>query len=625
MEMGKTRVEGREGPPNGTITQKRFHLSLSNKKLSKLLPMLPIEPGLVSSLDCSRNEFKHIDCLARLENCDEITASHNKLVNFSSFAPIHRSLKVLDVSHNEISDTTHLCALQHLTVLVASYNAINGLPVMSRMANLVHLNLASNRISSIVTLRGLCKLPKLECLILTENKIASLRNAEKHLPPRLKHFDLSGNAIADLTEAFHLSSLKELEHLIWRDNPCAPKDRKFDYRAFLLCCCSQALQIVDEKELTELEILKGELLLTKGKLRRCQNHESICNYLTEECPLNVPDAETCKTTDFEKRVKKVIAKRREYLNSNIQKTQSTSHSLPPSPFAQWTERDPNRTSVSEAAVVQKENRPPGTLSGASSEDSILSSTTVILSTSHDASSSLIPEIRSDDVSVRRSSSTPIIDRTPKTGKDNTGGRALGLAKKEDAKAAGGQGTAPLETLWGHTRKITSPLVLLLEERLQACEKRCGEIEAVVTELSKHNQQLSQTNEALTRIIEELSERMLKLDADAAQGWKKLIHFAVPVPVDLKYERRSPTEVLLKWRHCSVIQPTGHGFTVNNDFIGKSHASTDQTLISDLLPDKEATIKVHCYVEDVEGEQSLPLYIPPYAASGKQIEKKPEKS
>ncbi|VDD85223.1 unnamed protein product [Enterobius vermicularis] len=144
------------------------------------------------------------------------------------------------------------------------------------------------------------------------------------------------------------------------------------------------------------------------------------------------------------------------------------------------------------------------------------------------------------------------------------------------------------------------------------------MEAVVVELGRHNRQLSETNEELTQIIDQLSKKVLNFDSDVSGGWKKLIHFAIPVPADLKYERQSPTEVLLKWSHCSVVQPTGYGFTVNGDFIGKSHTSCNQTLISDLLPDKEATIRIHCYVDDIEGEPSLPLYIPPCSGSSVRV-------
>ena len=161
---------------------------------------------------------------------------------------------------------------------------------------------------------------------------------------------------------------------------------------------------------------------------------------------------------------------------------------------------------------------------------------------------------------------------------------------------------------------SSTFISGLKGRLEACERRCKEIESIVIELSRHNQQLSETNMELTNIVESLNERIHAFDMDSIGRWKKLIHFAVPVPVDLKYERQSPTEILLKWDHRSVIQPTSHGFTVNEDFIGKSRGFGNQTLIGDLLPDKEATIKVHCYVDDIEGERSLPIYIPPYAGN-----------
>ena len=72
--------------------------------------------------------------------------------------------------------------------------------MIARLANLVYLNLASNKIASLASLRGLSKLQKLETLILHGNKLAALRNAGKYLAPNLKTLDLGGNLIAELTE-----------------------------------------------------------------------------------------------------------------------------------------------------------------------------------------------------------------------------------------------------------------------------------------------------------------------------------------------------------------------------------------------------------------------------------------
>lgn len=72
-------------------------------------------------------------------------------------------------------------------------------------------------------------------------------------------------------------------------------------------------------------------------------------------------------SDFVQKVQatelQVLTKRREYLNfvnQNAHLEPSSFCSLPPSPYAQWAENDPNHTSVSEncaseKAVAEKEN------------------------------------------------------------------------------------------------------------------------------------------------------------------------------------------------------------------------------------------------------------------------------
>uniref|UniRef100_A0A0N5ABL4 BZIP domain-containing protein n=1 Tax=Syphacia muris TaxID=451379 RepID=A0A0N5ABL4_9BILA len=589
-----------------TPSSKKFHLSLTKKSLTKLLPSIPADPKLVSSLDCSRNDFKHIDCLGRLENCEEVNASYNKLVNLTSFTPMHHTLKVLDVSHNEIVDTANLSTLEHLEILDASYNIISGLPVMSKMANLVSIVLKCNRVANLASLRGISKLQKLRRLDLSKNKITNLHNADRYLPVKLKCLDLSGNGIADLTEAYQLIHLKELDEILWCGNPCVPNDRKFDYRPFLLCCL-QNLKCVDSIDLSEYEILRGELLLTRGKWRRYQTHDSLCEYLAEECSRESCACDSGNITEFEKQVKRVIAKRREYLSLSNKKADNLEYhkcdSLPPSPFTQWTEQDPNRTSVSEIVSCtresgQKENRPPEQTCG-SSDESVVSSTTVVLSTSHDISSSMLQVFYCygflDDYIFFDYQKFVILASEEV--------HPLRVPKKCSGKTAVSPFRLTNSSSRIPRRSISKESV---EKRLEACESRCKRLEDAIVELSKQNEQLSETNEQLVHIIEGVNEKIMKHDVFFG-GWKKLIHLAIPVPVDLKYERKSPTEVLLKWSHC-------HGFTVNEDFVGKAHAVGNQTLIGGLLPDREATIKVHCYVDDIEGERSLPVYIPPYCGN-----------
>lgn len=59
-------------------------------------------------------------------------------------------------------------------------------------------------------------------------------------------------------QAQHLLCLKNIRSVVFAENPCVCLEgRTFCYRPYLYCCCLEQLQIVDGKELSETEIIKG--------------------------------------------------------------------------------------------------------------------------------------------------------------------------------------------------------------------------------------------------------------------------------------------------------------------------------------------------------------------------------
>lgn len=119
------------------------------------------------------------------------------LVDFSS-------LRILDLSYNEISKLEGLDCLTSLTELRLSGNQVRKLEGLDHLSSLTELYLSSNQICK---LEGLEHLVSLKELYLSGNQICRLEGLE-HLIS-LTGFNLSGNQISKLEGLEHLSSLTE--------------------------------------------------------------------------------------------------------------------------------------------------------------------------------------------------------------------------------------------------------------------------------------------------------------------------------------------------------------------------------------------------------------------------------
>ncbi|VDO21360.1 unnamed protein product, partial [Brugia timori] len=419
-------------------------IDLSNKHLEKL-PNLRQSYPKVEVINLSHNQFKFINNLSKFSACREaevfpisftsllymINVSFNALERFSSFLPLADALKRLDISHNALSNCDNLAALTQLVWLDAAYNHIQVLPLLDRLAHLTYLNVSSNRLS---VLPNLSKLPVLKILILNDNGISTLDDLHRTMPQYLQDLDIGANVITDLREAQHLSCLKNIRSLVFAGNPCVRLEgRTFCYRPYLYCCCLEQLQIVDGKELSETEIIKGEELHTHAKIRRMETHAQLCAYLEKECP------EDCHHTfsPDDNRLMKILKKRREHasrLKDDMTSEESTVTAI--SPYREWLSKSvssiPSRLEYNSYTTQQKENCVPlvdlNNLSSLSaristpptSANSNASSSTVTLSAPSVSSSTPVRSriqrrLQSKPVQVRKISFTT--NNTPK--KSNT--------------------------------------------------------------------------------------------------------------------------------------------------------------------------------------------------------------
>ena len=107
--------------------------------------------------------------------------------------------------------------LENLELLSLSHNSVSSLKTFTNLTSLVELNLNFNNICS---LQGL-KLPLLEKLFLSNNKIVTIQKLSRAMP-RLKELCLYKNCINDLESVVaDLKPLGKLEKLDLDGNPCS--------------------------------------------------------------------------------------------------------------------------------------------------------------------------------------------------------------------------------------------------------------------------------------------------------------------------------------------------------------------------------------------------------------------
>ncbi|KAL3997987.1 Leucine Rich repeats (2 copies) family protein [Acanthocheilonema viteae] len=331
-------------------------VDLSNKQLEKLPNSRQNYPK-VERINLSHNQFKFINNLSKFTACYEMNVSFNMLERFSSFLPLANTLKHLDISHNSLSNCDNLVALIELLWLDAAYNHIQALPLLDRLTHLTYLNISNNRLS---VLPNLSKLAVLKTLNLNDNEISTLDELHRTMPQYLQDLDIGANVITDLREAQYLLCLKNIRSIVFAGNPCVRlKDRTFCYRPYLYCCCLEQLQIVDGKELSETEIIKGEELHTHAKIRRMETHAQLCAYLEKECP---EDCHHSFSSD-DSRLMKILKKRREYTSrfkDDTTSEESTATTL--SPYREWLSKSASSLSnpfeYNSCTTEQKENYAP---------------------------------------------------------------------------------------------------------------------------------------------------------------------------------------------------------------------------------------------------------------------------
>ncbi|CAG9533352.1 unnamed protein product [Cercopithifilaria johnstoni] len=629
-------------------------VDLSNKQLEKL-PNLRQNYPKVKVINLSHNQFKFINNLSKFSACYEMNVSFNVLERFSSFLPLADALKHLDISHNSLSNCDNLAALIQLIWLDAAYNHIQVLPLLDRLTHLTYLNISNNRLS---VLPNLSKLPALKTLNLNDNEISTLDELHRTMPQYLQDLDIGANVITDLREAQYLLCLKNIRSIVFAENPCVRLEgRTFCYRPYLYCCCLEQLQIVDGKELSETEIIKGEELHTHAKIRRMETHAQLCAYLEKECP---EDCHHSFSPD-DNRLMKILKKRREYaLRFKDDTTSEESTATTVSPYREWLSKSvsslSNRFEYNYCTTEQKENYAPlvdvNDLSSLSaristpptSANSNISSSTVTLSAPSVSSSTPVRThihercqkssvrniIRDPPNKIKASVAPELFTRNssyPFNFTENSNEISFVSARKARRYSEKEKKAALLIQSWWKGMKVRqiyrvpflqrriqrfetllkekSNIILKLQEQLFNLEYN---IETIVAENEKQALKIAEMQQFLAQIAEACNERQ-----------KQFMNKLLPVPDELQYVRKSETEVLLQWQNRQRLQkPTRYLISVNGNPCGTVRGAHKKALVTDLDPTKESVVRMQCVFNEFSGDISECLIIPSHKQEASSV-------
>ncbi|XP_057305799.1 leucine-rich repeat-containing protein 61-like [Hydractinia symbiolongicarpus] len=164
-----------------------------------------------------------------------------------------------------LKDETQQFDLETIFVLSLNNRGIFDLGCIGECANLVYLDLSSNKLSSVMALR---KLTCLESLDVSSNRLAALSGLERL--ESLSRLNISGNFLNSVDTVLPLTKLDKLKTLILKD------DKKNLTNPLYASNCDASKQIVEL--LPWLEIINGEPQLGEVKeLNRICSEMDVCS------------------------------------------------------------------------------------------------------------------------------------------------------------------------------------------------------------------------------------------------------------------------------------------------------------------------------------------------------------
>ena len=222
-------------------------LDLSGKKLTTLHG-LDEYCGNVQVLNVQQNRISQLEGAPR--SIRLLNIASNALSNLTSWGALH-NLQYADVSGNQLENLDGLSSLIHLRDLNVSSNQLTSIEGVFDLDALLNLNLSGNMLTE-VNLEG-CQLSRLQSLNMSRNKLTSIRNL--HVFSDMKNLDLSENNLKDLfvPQGTVMSSLSKLNlagnHLEGFDFGALPSLQELDLNR------NAVNEIVGLENATDLQVL----------------------------------------------------------------------------------------------------------------------------------------------------------------------------------------------------------------------------------------------------------------------------------------------------------------------------------------------------------------------------------
>jgi len=194
-------------------TEPLLHLDLHNLNITDdiLVDMITNGdiPKNIESLDLSNNQINDTSSLQSLTNLNTLMLSDNYI---SDIEPLRQlpNLIVLFLDDNKIYDLAPLRMLESLAIVALSNNQIIDFEPLQSLENLTALDLGSNKVSDISLLQALTSL---EILLLYDNHISDITPLQSLTS--LTYLELSNNQVSDIAP---LQSLTDLTYLKLSNN-----------------------------------------------------------------------------------------------------------------------------------------------------------------------------------------------------------------------------------------------------------------------------------------------------------------------------------------------------------------------------------------------------------------------
>ncbi|CAB3396803.1 unnamed protein product [Caenorhabditis bovis] len=570
-------------------------------------------------LDLSNLSLTNISNLLKAEYL-KVNAQDNHIRKFLATS-VNRTLKILNLSNNQIKHAVEFNRFENLAKLDLSCNAIEETFALS-LKNLEYLDVSGNNLSEFP---DLSKCTKLSTLNISTNRLTNLMNLGHHVcSESLTRLDLSSNQIDDLSQFALLAPFTNLTHIYIANNKCLDEflvDPSFEVRAYIVACLTEKLEMIDDIEIEDRVRIEGEWLFIQGHVRNIRpgHHRELCEYIATHLPLQ---ADNGPLTPAQKTCHKVLQKRRESGSSQANYSDRTTGSIY-SPFSEWNEKA-RRGTIDQHS---ERNRSEALAKLNKSIDSIVLDdnqpkrdefkNTRILPSSIRQCSPPRSQRNWEPAYKNESSSQSTISRTNSI--DSTLTVVLSSARAETSISIDDQNQntpTPSKEMFRSAESESQPLprgpsvadVSTIDDQHETkqskLEKRVAFLEEQLMKLVEQNEKLTEKNEGLVDFLENFTR---KYESDQEE-MKTTLKNVVPTPRNLTFSplKDEDNTYVLRWE-MPVVQ--GYEIVIDGKHCGQVIGKNNSARITDLDEHSSHTVQIQPIgFGGIRGEKSSILRI-----------------